>query len=199
MIERLFQFIRANQLYECIIHMPKTKAKKAEIVEKLAEKIKRAKVLVFTSFSQRGKKGLNFTVMKKLKRTLKETDAEYLVFKKTLLGLALQKLSFSGEVKIKELDGSIALMLVYQDMIEPLKILHKFSKENKALLFYSGLNPEDKKIISKENLVELANLPSHEALFYRLAGAVRYPLSGLANVLQGNIRGLAIALSQIKR
>ena len=56
-----------------------------------------------------------------------------------------------------------------------------------------------KKILSKDNLVELANLPSREALFGKLAWVVNYPLSGLATVLQANIRGLAIALAQIKK
>ena len=179
--------------------MPKTKQQKKEIVDEVAEKIKKAKVLVFTSFNQRGKKGLNFSSMEKLKKNLKEVNAEYIVLKKTLLNLALQKLSFADEVKVKEMDGSVAVLFGYQDMVEPLKILHKLSKENEALVLYLGLNPEDKKIISKNLLVEMANLPSREILLYQLAGAIRYPLSGLANVLQGNIRGLAIALSQIKK
>jgi len=178
--------------------MPKTKQQKKEIIEKIAGKIERAKVLVFTSFSQRNKKGLNFPAMEKLKRNLKKADAEYLVFKKTLLDLALQKLSFN-EIKIRELDGSVAVLFGYQDIIEPIKILHKLSRENNALLLYFGLNMENNEIISGDLLVELASLPSREILLYRLLGAVRYPLSGLAGILQGNIRGLAVVLAQIKK
>lgn len=189
--------------------MAKTKAQKVEIVEKMAEKIKKAKVLVFTSFSQRGKKGLNFSEMEKLKKDLKKADAEYVVLKKTLLDLALKKFSLADEIKAKELDGSVAVLLGYKDLLEPVKILHKLSKGNEALLLYSGLIEEDpegvvslpygasKKIISKNLLVELANLPSREALLGQLAGVVRYPLSGLANVLQGNIRGLASIFNQL--
>lgn len=178
--------------------MPKTKQQKKEIVDEIAEKIKKAKVLVFTSFSQRGKKGLNFPAMEKLKNELRLAKAEYVVLKKTLLDLALQRFSFSGEVKVKELDGSVAVLFGYQDAVEPIKILHKLSKENRALLLYSGLNPEDKKIISKDLLVEMANLPSREILLAKSGWAIRYPLWGLVNVLQGNIRGLAVALSQIR-
>lgn len=179
--------------------MPKTKEQKAKIVEKVAEKIKKAKFLVFTSFSQRGKKGLNFSTMEKLKKDLREKDAEYVVLKKTLLNLALQSFSLSDEVKAKELDGSVAVLFGYQDMIESVKVLHKLSKENEALSIYFGLTPEDKNIFSKDNLVELANIPSREILLTQMAWAVRFPLSGLMNVLQGNIRGLAMALSQIKK
>lgn len=178
--------------------MPKTKAQKVEIVDKMAEKIKKAKVLIFTSFNQRGKRGLNFSEMEKLKKDLKKSDAEYVVLKKTLLNLALKKLLLSDEIKAKELDGSVAVLLGYQDMVEPLKILHKLSKSNEALLFYFGLNTEDKKIISKDILIELATLPSKEVLIGRAIGVIRHPLSGLVNVLQGNIRGLVGALTQIQ-
>jgi len=179
--------------------MPKTKQQKQEIVDKIAGKIKRAKILVFTSFSQRGKKGLNFSSMEKLKKALKGADAEYMVAKKTLFDLAMKKFSFSGDIKVGDLGGSVAVLFGYGDLIEPVKILHKLSKENNALVLYLGLNTDDNKIISKDLLVELANLPSREILLYRLAGSVRYPLSGMINVLKGNIRGLAIALSQIKK
>ncbi len=177
--------------------MPKTKEQKKKIIDEIVEKIKKAKVLVFTSFNQRGKKGLNFSAMEKLKNDLRPAKAEYVVLKKTLLDLALRKLSFSDGVK--ELDGSVAVLFGYQDLIEPVKILHKLSKENEALLLYSGLNLEDKKIISRDLLVEMANLPSREILLAKAGWAIRYPLWGLANVLQGNIRGLAVALSQIKK
>lgn len=177
--------------------VPKTKVQKAEIVSKIADKIKKAKVLVFTSFNQRGKKGLNFSSMEKLKKDLRAKDAEYVVLKKTLLDLALEKSSLAREVKAKELEGSVAVLFGYQDLIEPLKALYKLSKENSALVFYSGLNIENKSIISKDNLVELANLLPREILIGQLVGMVSYPLSGLINVLQGNIRGLAVALGQI--
>ena len=153
----------------------------------------------FTSCSQRGKKVLNFRALEKLKKDLKEVKAEYIVLKKTLLNLALQKFSLADEVKAKELDGSVAVLFGYQDMIEPLKVLHKLSKENEALLLYFGLTPEDKNIFSRNNLVELANIPPREILLGQLAGMIKFPLSGLVNVLQGNIRGLAIALGQIRK
>lgn len=178
--------------------MPKTKIQKAEIVDEMADKIRRARVLVFTSFSRRGKKGLDFGAMEKLKKNLKKAKADYVVLKKTLLNLALKKSSFGDRVNVDELEGSVAVLLGYEDVIEPVKILHKLSRENEALVLYLGLDSESKSIISKDNLVELANLPSREALLGKLAWVMNYPLSGLAAALQGNIRGLAIALSQIR-
>lgn len=164
--------------------MPKSKEQKKEIVDKIAEKIKRAKFLIFTSFSRRGKKGLNFPAMEKLKKSLKKTDAEYVVLKKTLLDLALEKFSLSGEIKAREFDGSVAVLFGSGDLTEAIKILHKLSKENEALIYYLGVNLENKKVVPKDLLVELANLPSREVLLQRLYGAVRFPLWSLANILQ---------------
>lgn len=166
-----------------LFFMPKTKAQKKEIVDRITEKIKQAKFLIFTSFSRRGKKGLNFPAMEKLKKSLKETEAEYLVFKKTLLDLALEKFSLSGGMKARELEGSIAVLVGYGDLTKAIKILHKLSKENEALEFWSGFNLENKKIISRDLLVELANLPSREILLQRLYSAVRFPLWRLASIL----------------
>ena len=105
--------------------MPKTKQQKKEIVDKIAEKIKKAKVLVFTSFSQRGKKGLNFSAMEQLKRNLKKADAEFVVLKKTLLNLALKNLSLDKEINMDHFEGSAAALFGYSDIIQPDKILHK--------------------------------------------------------------------------
>lgn len=164
--------------------MSKTRQQKKEIVDNVAEKIKRAKFLIFTSFSQRGKRGLNFAAMEKLKKNLKEASAEYMVLKKTLLNLALEKFSLSREVKAEELSGSVAVLFGYGDLTEAIKILHKLSKENEALVYFFGLTPNDKKVVPKDLLVELANLPSREILLQRLAAVIHFPIWSLANALQ---------------
>ena len=43
----------------------------------------------------------------------------------------------------------------------------------------------------------LAELPSREALVAQVLGTMQAPISGLANVLNANIRGLAVALQAI--
>ncbi len=163
--------------------MPKSREQKREIVEKLAEKLKKAKFLVFTSFSQRGKKGLDFGAMKELKKNLKEIESEYFVSKKSLLGLALEKGSVDG-TRAEDIDGSVGVMFGYgTDIFGPLRVLANVSKKNEALVLHSGLALDDKKTISKEELVEWSNLPSREALLGQAARMLNYPLWGLASVL----------------
>jgi large subunit ribosomal protein L10 len=49
-----------------------------------------------------------------------------------------------------------------------------------------------------EEVKNLANLPSREELVAKVLGGLNGPIVGFANVLQGNIRGLAIALNAIR-
>ena len=73
--------------------MAKTKEQKKEILQKLNEKIKKAKSVVFAEFN-----GLGVKDNEELRIKLKQENSEYYVAKKTLLNIAFK------EEKIKELD-----------------------------------------------------------------------------------------------
>ena len=55
----------------------------------------------------------------------------------------------------------------------------------------------DGKVVIRK-VKNLANLPSREELVAKVLGGLNGPIVGFANVLQGNIRGLAIALNAIR-
>lgn len=174
--------------------MPKSKEQKSQVIEKLAEKMGKAKVIVFSAFSQRGKKGLDMNAMREFKANLKKVNAEYTVAKKTLIRLALEKSSNKDLVDAQNLEGSVGLLFGYEDTIEPLKILYKLSKGKEGVAIYTGIS--EKRLIPNEEIIELANLPSRDILIGQMISMVRWPLSGLVNVLQGNLRSLVFVLNQ---
>jgi large subunit ribosomal protein L10 len=53
-------------------------------------------------------------------------------------------------------------------------------------------------VLSASQVEALASLPSREQLIAQLVGAIASPLQGLANVLNGPIRGLVIVLAQVE-
>ena len=55
----------------------------------------------------------------------------------------------------------------------------------------------DGKVISPEEITALAELPAKEVLQAQVLGTMLGPITGLANVLNANIRGLAVALQAI--
>ena len=166
-----------------------TKKQKEEVIKDLADKIKRQKSLVFTDIG-----GVNVAQVQDLRKKLREAEIEYKVAKKTLIHLALDK--EKQDIDISNFRGSIGLAFGYKDSIAPIKIISKFAKENKKLKVLAGIM--EKKVLTLEEIKELANLPSRDELLAMLVGSLKNPISRFVNVLQGNIRNLLLILKQIK-
>jgi len=168
--------------------MALTKAQKNEILEDLKDKIDRQKSVFFIDFQ-----GLKVKNLSILRRKIKEAGGILKVFKKTFIKLALEKTSLKmGE----KLEGEIAVIFSFEDEMLPLKKAYEFSQTNENLKIVAAIF--EKKFIGKEETIALAQLPSKEELLGRLVGAISAPISGLLNVLQGNIKGLIYALNAIK-
>ena len=175
--------------------MPKTKQQKKEIVEKISQKLPKAKIIIFTSFAKGGEKGLSVSQTQELKRNLKKTDSEYVISRKTLIDVALNKASYSGVLDVKKFEGSLGLAFGYDDIISTSKTVYAFSKANKAMQLLGAVM--GKEFIGSDKLIELARLPGREVLISKIVGLIKSPLSGLANVLQGNLKNLVLVLSNI--
>jgi large subunit ribosomal protein L10 len=167
-----------------------TKQKKEEVVSELTDKISRTKSVVFVEFT-----GMSTAQISALRRELKENDAELKVAKKTLVDLALRKNSL--EADLDQFKTQVAVALGYNDEVGAVKILAKLSRTNKALKMLAGFVGGE--YYGTAPLSALAKLPSREQLLGQLVGTIAAPISGFANVLQGNIRGLVTVLSKIKQ
>ncbi len=172
--------------------MAKSKQEKSKIIEDLKEKLTEQKSVVLLDFS-----GVNSKILFQLKEEFKKAKGFFQVVKKTLLKKALDSLKKKDlSEKIENIEGQLALAYGFADEMLPAKICYNFSKENENLKILGGiLNNE---FVAREKVIELAQLPSREELLARLTGSLQNSLSSLANVLQGNIKGLICALSAIK-
>ncbi len=171
--------------------MALTKEKKQKNIKDLKEKVAKQKSMVFVDFT-----GLGVTKMTELRKKMREEDCEFKVAKKSLTYLALEDLDKEIAKKAKEFKGEIALGFAYKDEISPFKILGEFSKENKNLKILGGIL--EKELIGLDQAIILSNLPSKQELLAKMVGSMNAPISGFTRVLQGNIRGLVIALNGIK-
>jgi len=169
--------------------MALTKEQKENILKKLNKNIANQKTMVFVSV-----KGLKASELFVLRNQLKESDCLLSVVKKTLLSIAFKKNKV--EVDEKSLEGQVALVFGFKDEIMPAKTVYQFSLKNENLRILAGFFQD--KFINKEEVIILAKTPSREELLVRIIGSIKAPMSGLANVLQGNIKGLVYVLTQIK-
>ncbi|NLN63994.1 MAG: 50S ribosomal protein L10 [Clostridiaceae bacterium] len=163
------------------------KRKKAKVQE-LAQKFKEAKSFVLADY-----RGLTVEQDTQLRRAMREAEVEYAVIKNSIIRFAAHENGFN------ELDdylkGPTAIALSMQDPVAPSKVLAKYAKSNKILEIKAGV--VEGKFIDIDGVKSIASLPSKEELVAKTVGALSGPLYGIVNVLNANIRGLAVALNAI--
>jgi large subunit ribosomal protein L10 len=165
-----------------------TKQQKKELVKDLAEKLKNSKATVFSDF-----KGLSVKDMTNLRQELRSKNIDMKVFKKTLVSIALKDAGV--EMDARKLEGQIAVAVAKDDEVEAAKIIAKVAKTNENLKIVGGLL--GKNVLSIEEVMALSKLPGKEELLAKLVGTLNAPISGFANVLAGNLRGLVQVLKAV--
>lgn len=139
-------------------------------------------------------KGINVADDTKLRKELREAGVEYAVIKNGILRRACETVGFEGLKDV--LVGTTALAISKEDAVAPAKILNKYAEASKGKFTIKAGFVEGN-IIDQNAVADLAKLPSREELIAMTLRGLNGPISGLVNVLNGNIRGLAIALGQI--
>ena len=152
--------------------------KKAQVAD-LAEKMKKAKIVALVDY-----RGITVEDDTKLRKDLRETGADYIVTKNSIIKFAAEAAGIEGLEEM--LEGPSAIVLGYNDYVDAPKVVYTFGKEKDYYTIKGGAM--DGKKVSKEEVTKLASLPSREVL-----------LSMLASALIGNIRNLAVVLDQTKQ
>ena len=152
---------------------------KKEEVAKLAAEMKEAKLILLTDY-----RGINVTDLTELRTNLRNTNATYRVIKNNITRRALQEAGIEG--LDESLTGPTAVIMSNEDYLEPSKAIYEFSKNNEYYKIKGGVI--EGKVMSAEEIITLAKLPSREVLLSMLAGA-----------LLGNISKVAVALNEVKK
>ena len=145
---------------------------KTSAVAELAEDFRTANATVLTEY-----RGLSVTSMKELRRAL-GTTTKYSVVKNTLTKIAAKDAGV--EIADDHLVGPSAVAFIKGDPIDAAKSLRDFAKENPFLVIKGGIY--EGKAVTKEEIMELANLESREVLLAKLAGAMKGSLAKAARV-----------------
>ena len=161
--------------------MPNAKvlAKKQSDAEELKNKFEKSKLVILADY-----RGLNVEDITKIRADLKKSNSEYVVAKNSTLKFAVKGSEIEG---ISEyLEGPTAVTFSYEDYVTPAKVLYDYAKDSEFYKIKAGIM--DGKVISAEEIIKLAKLPSKEML-----------LTQLATVLLANIRNLAVVLDQVAK
>lgn len=153
-------------------------AQKEKEVNELAEKIKASKIVLLTDY-----RGISVESVTNLRADLRKSNSEYKVIKNNITRRALAKCEYEGLDEL--LVGPTAVIMNNEDYLEAAKSIYNFTKENDFYKIKGGII--EGKVMTAEEIITLAKLPSKETLIGMLAGA-----------LLGNISKLAVALDQVK-
>lgn len=120
-----------------------------------------------------------------LRRTLSDLGAEYHVVKNSILQIAANKRELEG---LDELEGPTAIVVGGSNPPGVAKALEKFFKDKQKLELKGGVL--DKGFITREQVSDLAKLPSEEALKAQLLGLFNQPATHFARIIQAVPQGL---------
>lgn len=142
--------------------------------------------------------GLSVSLMQSLRRSLRQDGGVLKVTKARLMKKAAQGLA--QELTVLDLfqekfKNQIGLVFTNKDVSAIAKKLISFSKEHQNLQVISGLF--ESKILSNQEIIALASLPSREVLLSMLAGTMNAPITRFVMLLNLLIVRLLYVLQQI--
>lgn len=146
------------------------KIKEAKVAE-IKEKLQNSKSIVLANYQ-----GLTVEEDTNLRKTLREVGVEYKVYKNNLVILAAKELGIKGLEQY--LEGPVSIAFGYEDATAPARVLHTFAKDHKKLELKAGL--VEGALYNKEEIQQIATIPSKEVLIAKLLGSFKAPLSNLA-------------------
>lgn len=151
---------------------------KKEQVSELASKMKEANLILLTDY-----RGINVEDVTSLRNDLRNAKAEYKVIKNNITRRALAEAGIEG--LDESLEGPTAVIMTNEDYLEPTKAIYNFTKNHDFYKIKAGV--VEGKVMTAEEIITLAKLPSREDLLSMLAGA-----------LLGTITKFAVAIDQVR-
>ena len=164
------------------------RADKVAIVAEITTKLNDARAVFVTEY-----RGMSVPEMADVRRALRSTDAQHVIYKNTLTKIAVDNTGVQG--LDEHLLGPTALTFVYGDVAGAAKALREASKSQPLLVIKGGVLGDA--ALSADDVKALADLPSRDVLLAQFAGALQAPLVKTAGLLQALPRNFAYGLSAL--
>jgi large subunit ribosomal protein L10 len=168
--------------------MENPRQEKVDVVTEIREKLEAADAAFLTEY-----RGLSVGALAALRVTLRQSGAEYKVYKNTLARFAARDAGIDGLEDL--LVGPTGITFVQGDVAAAAKALRDLAKANPLLVLKGG--SLGKAVLSAKDVEALADLPSRDVLLAQFAGALQAPLVKTAGLLQALPRNLAYGLKAL--
>jgi large subunit ribosomal protein L10 len=167
--------------------MPLTRAKKTEKIGQLAAELEHSTSAIIGTFA-----GLTASKDFELRKAVRGAGGSYHVVKNKLAARAGE--GTKVEAALKGLKGVSSVAYTSGDPVALAKALSTWVKDNAEFTFKLGI--VDGKVITVQEISELANMPGKEELFSKLLFLIQSPAQRLATVINATGRDLAVVINQ---
>jgi large subunit ribosomal protein L10 len=161
---------------------------KVEVVDEVKTRLRAVSASIVSEY-----RGLTVTELAELRHALSVAGGDYKIFKNTLVRRAVDGSEYQPLADY--LSGPSALTFVEGDVSAVAKALRDFSRTNPHLVIKGGL--ADGSLLTSADLAALADLPPHDVLLARFAGALAAPMQQMASLLQALPQNLAYGISAL--
>lgn len=165
----------------------KKKAEKKTAADELRTELGSVSTVILSTFQ-----GITVEQDTKLRRSVEAAGGHYQVVKNTLAERAAEGTPAEG--LLKNLKGTNSIAYTKTDPVALAKVLTKIAKDVPAFQFRAGV--VEGRVISIQEINQLALLPSKEELISKLMFLVKAPAQRLATTLGALPRNIAVVTSE---
>jgi large subunit ribosomal protein L10 len=165
----------------------KKKAEKKTEAEALRTELARVSTVILTTFQ-----GITVDQDTRLRRAVQAVGGHYQVVRNTLAERA--GAGTPAESLLKNLSGTNSIAYTAADPVTLAKALTKVAKDVPAFKFKAGV--VEGRVISIEEIQQLAQLPSKEELITKIMFMLQAPARRLASALAALPRNLAVVMNE---
>ncbi len=161
------------------------RTEKEQVIGELHDKMAKAKAAIVGE-----PKGLTVAVVTELRKKLRDAKVDYRVVKNTLAARAAKGTSL--EPLAEKFVGPTALVLSYDDVVAPAKLIVDFMKDRDTFAIRTAVI--EGKVTDAKGIQALAKMPGLQELHGQLAAMIAQPATKLARMIGTPGQQLARAL-----
>jgi large subunit ribosomal protein L10 len=150
------------------------RTEKEQVIGELHEKMAKAKAAILAE-----PKGLTVDVVTALRKKLRDAKVDYRIVKNTLAARAAKGTTL--EPIAESFKGPTALVMSYDDVVTPAKLLAEFMKDRENFAIRTAV--VEGKVIDAKGVATLAKMPGLQELRAQLAGMLNQPATRLARII----------------
>ncbi|ACG73500.1 ribosomal protein L10 [Anaeromyxobacter sp. K] len=150
------------------------RTEKEQVIGELHEKMAKAKAAIVAE-----PKGLNVAVVTDLRKKLRDAKIDYRIVKNTLAARAAK--GTPVEPVADRFVGPTALVMSYDDVVTPAKLLADFMKDRENFVIRTAII--EGKVIDAKGVQALAKMPGLKELRGQIAAMIAQPATKLARLV----------------